>query len=146
MSSSSAEPIRTSNRLLAVVDDPAAADDVVARLVTDAGLAPDAVTVLRGDEDAGRLEPRRSAWSRAMRFIAFIAADQAVDLAWYRAALHTGRAVLVLATAGPDERRAAVRVLRATGAHFVNHYGPMATEDVIPWRGDPPPVHWMHHR
>jgi hypothetical protein len=139
------EPIQTSNRLLAVIDDPADAE-AVARRLTEAGIDADAITMLAGPDDAMRLSRRPTAWSRAMRFISFIAADQAVDLDWYQAALETGRAVLVVATRGAEHRRAAVETLRRSGAHFVNHYGRMATEDVIPWRGDPPPVHWIHHR
>ena len=81
-----------------------------------------------------------------MRFLSFIAVDQAVDLAWYEAALADGRTVLVLRVPRADERRAAVAELRRAGAHFVNHYGRMATEDIVPWRGEPPPVHWIHHR
>ena len=138
-------PIPTINRLLAVFDHPAAADSIVAAL-TDAGLARDSITVLVGREGEERLTPRPGAVSRTMRFISFIAADQAVDLDWYRAALASGRAVLVAHVPDANLRRAAIDELRRLGAHFINHYGRLATEDVVPWRGDPPPVHWIHHR
>jgi hypothetical protein len=138
-------PIPTTNRLFAVVDDPGDADGVVASL-TEAGVPADAITVLTGSEGEDRITPRPTPWSRTMRFISFIAADQAVDIDWYRAALADGRAVLVVHVAGAELRRVAVDVLRQAGAHFINHYGRMATEDVVPWRGDPPDIHWIHHR
>ena len=83
---------------------------------------------------------------RAMRFLSFIAVDQAVDLAWYEAALADDRAVVVLRVPEAHLRLAAVDALRRHGAHFVNHYGRMATEDVVPWRGARPEMHWIHHR
>jgi hypothetical protein len=138
-------PISTANRLLAVVDDPAATDDAVAALV-DAGVQPDAITVLAGPEGERRITPRSTLWNRTMRFISFIAADQAVDLDWYRSALAGGRAVLVVHVPQGELRRGAIDALRRSGAHFINHYGRMATEDIVPWRGDPPDVHWIHHR
>ncbi len=138
-------PIPTLNRLFAVIDDPAMVGAVVAALV-DGGVPEDAIEVLEGPEGEQRLVPRRNPWSRAMRFISFIAADQAVDVDWYRAALAGGRAVLAIHVPGANLRRLAVDALRRGGAHFVNHYGRMATEDVVPWRGDPPDVHWLHHR
>ena len=142
---SATAPLSTTNRLLAVLDDPSAADDAVAALV-EAGLQADAIAVLVGPKGERRLTPPSSLWGRTMRFISFIAADQAVDLDWYRAALAGGRAVLVIHAARAEQRRQAIEVLRRSGAHFVNHYGRMATEDVVPWRGDPPDVHWIHHR
>jgi hypothetical protein len=137
--------ISTVNRLFAVVDDPAAADQVVAALL-DAGVQSDAITVLAGPEGERRITPRPSLWGRTMRFISFIAADQAVDFDWYRAALAGGRAVLVIHAPHAEPRRKAIAALRRSGAHFVNHYGRIATEDIVPWRGDPPDVHWIHHR
>jgi hypothetical protein len=138
-------PISTTNRLFAVVDDPGATDAVVASL-TAAGVPADAITVLTGPEGEDRIRPRSSAWNRTMRFISFIAADQAVDIDWYRAALADGRAVLLVHAPDAGLRRVAIDVLRQAGAHFINHYGRMATEDVVPWRGDPPDIHWIHHR
>ena len=137
--------ISTVKRLLAVVDDPAATDGAVRALV-DVGVQTDAITVLAGPEGERRITPRTTLWNRAMRFISFIAADQAVDLDWYRAALAGGRAVLVVHVPQTELRRDAIGALRRSGAHFINHYGRMATEDVVPWRGDPPDVHWIHHR
>jgi hypothetical protein len=104
--------------------------------------------VLQGTEDLRRFgaRVRGTGLTRALRFLSFIAVDQAVDLAWYEAALAHGRAVLVLRVPRSDRRRAVVAVLRAAGAHFINHYGRMATEDIAPWRGTPPDVHWIHHR
>jgi hypothetical protein len=142
-----AADIAVVNRLLAVLDDPTAADQVRDRLSV-AGVTPGDVVVLHGDEGLERFRAsvRGGVWRRTIRFLSFIAADQAVDMAWYEAALSDGRAVLVVRAPGAELRRRSVAALRRAGAHFVNHYGRLATVDIAPWRGPPPPVHWVHHR
>jgi hypothetical protein len=142
-----AADIAVVNRLLAVLDDPTATGPVRDQL-SAAGVPPEDVVVLHGHEDLERFRAsvRGGAWRRTIRFLSFIAADQAVDMAWYEAALSDGRAILVMRVPGTELRHRAVAALRRAGAHFVNHYGRLATVDIAPWRGPPPPVHWVHHR
>ena len=136
----------TTNRLMAVLDTAEAAAAAIAALGRE-GFGGDAVLVLRGDEDADRIDSLGNAggaWTRARRLLSFTLADQAVDLAVYVAALRDGRTVLsVLAPAG-DARERARRALTGAGAHFVNFFGRFATEDVVPWRGRELPLPpWM---
>jgi hypothetical protein len=136
----------TTDRLFAVLDDPEAADTVARRLV-DSGLAADRVTLLRGDGAASWIEAAsRGAWGVLSRAIAYMAADQAVDMATYQAALRDGRAVLMLHVTDRAERERAIDCLERAGAHFMNHYGRFATEDISRWRGQPPEVPWHQHR
>ena len=129
----------TTNRLMAVLDTPEAAGDATAALARE-GFAGDAVLVLRGGQDADRIDSLGNAggaWVRARRLLSFTIADQMVDLAVYVAALRDGRTVLSVRVAGDreGERERAKRALADTGAHFVNFFGRFATEEIVPWRG-----------
>jgi|SRR5919112_234997 urease gamma subunit len=137
------EKVVTVHRLMAVLDQPEAA--VLAReaLVRE-GFAPDTVTVLQGDRDADRIDsfgkasgPLRKLW----RVVQFIQTDQMVDLVVYEAALRDGRAVITVHTPRAPEREGAKRVLAAAGAHFMNFFGRVSTEDISRWRGKELPLH-----
>jgi len=127
----------TTNRLMAVVDAPDAAESAAAALGR-AGFAGDAVLVLRGDRDADRIDSMGKVGgglARVRRLLSFTLADQMVDLAVYEAALRDGRTVFsVLARDDADKDRAR-QALAGAGAHFMNFFGRFATEDVAPWRG-----------
>jgi hypothetical protein len=127
----------TTNRLMAVLDTAEAAAAAIAALGRE-GFGGDAVLVLRGDEDADRIDSLGNAggaWTRARRLLSFTLADQVVDLAVYVAALRDGRTVLSVLAPGGDRRERARRALVGAGAHFLNFFGRFATEDVAPWRG-----------
>ena len=127
----------TTNRLMGVLDTSEAADDATAALARE-GFTGDAVLVLRGDQDAGRIDSLGNAggrWARVRRLLSFTIADQMVDLAVYVAALRDGRTVVSVRVAGGGERERAKRALAGAGAHFVNFFGRFATEDIVPWRG-----------
>jgi hypothetical protein len=130
------------NRLMAVVDTAGAATTATAALAR-AGFAADAVTVLRGEEDADRIDSLGKVggrWARARRLLSFTVMDQMVDLAVYEAALRDGRAVIGVRTGDGREKELAKRELAAAGAHFMNFFGRFATEDVSPWRGPQLPL------
>jgi hypothetical protein len=138
-SDESAARLDPTNRLLAVIDDPRQADAVRVSLAA-AGIPADGVEVLTGALAAERLDPLGKSggwWLRVKRVVGFTQADQSVDLALYAAALREGRAVVAL-RAPAAERDAAAGVLRTHGAHFVNFYGTLVTEEIIPWRGERP--------
>ncbi|HVM24401.1 MAG TPA: hypothetical protein VM253_03280 [Candidatus Limnocylindrales bacterium] len=142
------KPLPITNRLLAVLDTRAEADAAVEALTRTSVTAAE-VTLLHGEEGGSRLAAGRRAggrWARTLRALSFMAVDQAVDLAWYEAALADGRAVVMVHAADAERRAQAIAALRRSGAHFMNHYGRFATEDVAPWRGAPPAVPWTHHR
>lgn len=140
------ERLDTTNRLMAVVDDPEAAARAGQELREVCGT--DNAVVLVGQEGVHQLDrsgKRGGARTRVARLMAYIFADQSVDLATYEAALHDGRAVVAVRARGEDKDRA-LRCLVGAGAHFVNWYGPMATEDIVPWRGPQLPLPFHFHR
>lgn len=131
--------IITVNRLLAVLDEPAAATAAREGLLR-VGFTPDAVVILLGDEDADRIDSEgsvRGGWTLAWRILQFTQTDQMVDLAVYEAALRDGRAVVTVHARRPRDRDRAQRVLEAAGAHFLNFFGRLATEEISRWRGTP---------
>ena len=132
----------TTNRLLAVLDDDEAAAAATSALAV-AGFAPEAVLVLRGEEDARRIDSIGNVggrWAQARRLLSFTLADQMVDLAVYVAALRDGRTVVSVLAPSEADRRRAREALAGAGAHFLNFFGRFATEDVTPWRGPPLPL------
>jgi hypothetical protein len=66
--------------------------------------------------------------------------DQAPDIAWYEAALRSGRSVIGVRVNKEVDVRRAVDVLRGLGAHFINHFGWFATEEFERWHGTEPTV------
>jgi hypothetical protein len=127
----------TTNRLMAVVDTAEAATAATAALER-AGFPADAVMVLRGERDADRIDSLGKLggrWARARRLLSFTLMDQMVDLAVYEAALRDGRTVFSVQARDEGEKERAKRELAAAGAHFLNFFGRLATEDVSPWRG-----------
>jgi hypothetical protein len=132
-----ARRLAVTNRLLAVLDTDAAAAAATAALAAE-GFGAEAVLVLSGERDAGRIDSLGNAggsWARLRRLLSFTLADQMVDLAVYVAALRDGRTVVAVLAPGEDARARARRALAGAGAHFVNFFGRFATEDMVPWRG-----------
>jgi hypothetical protein len=132
----------TTNRLMAVLDSAEAAAAAAAALARE-GFTWDRVMVLRGGQDADRIDSIGNAgglWARARRLLSFTLADQAVDLAVYVAALRDGRTVVSVLVSGDAAKDRARRALLGAGAHFVNFFGRFATEDVAPWRGPELPL------
>jgi hypothetical protein len=134
--------VATVNRLMGVFDEAGAAT-AAARELESAGFPPAAVALLRGDADADRIDgaglvggPVRRAW----RLLQFTQTDQMVDLGVYEAALRHGRLVMTVHARGEREQAEAKRILIAAGAHFMNYFGRLTTEDISRWRGDELPV------
>lgn len=133
----------TVNRLMAVVDRPETATAATDALLRE-GFPAEAVTVLRGDADADRMDSlgkRRGRLARLWRLVQFTQMDQMVDLAVYEAALRDGRAVVTVHARRVEQRERAKRALAAAGAHFMNFFGRIATEEVSRWRGKELPLH-----
>lgn len=130
------------DRMLAVFDDPADAARAAAAL-TATGVPARDITILRGDEGAARLDGTGASHgrlARTRRLVSFTLMDQLPDMAWYEQAVRGGAAVLMVRVRGDERKAATVNILRANGAHFINHYGRFATEEIDRWRGPEPDV------
>jgi urease gamma subunit len=137
------QKVVTVNRLMGVLDQPEAAT-AARRALEREGFAAAAVEVLQGDRDADRIDslgrssgPLRKLW----RVVQFTQTDQMVDLVVYEAALRDGRAVVTVHAPRAAERERAKRALAAAGAHFMNFFGRVSTEDISRWRGRELPLH-----
>ncbi len=123
--------------LLAVIDDPARARTAAAALVA-AGFDAANVKVLEGataDGSLSDLPTSRGAMGELIRLIQFMSMDQTPDLRLYEAALDDGRAIVAV-HGGPRRRLLEARdLLAAHGAHFQNHFGRFATEELSRWQG-----------
>jgi hypothetical protein len=130
------------NRLLGVVDDPAAVTPIT-RALAEAGVPADAVDVLVGEagvDRLGRLGARASPLSRLVRLVQFMTMDQTPDFLVYERALRDGRAVLAVRARGRDGMLPAADVLRRHDAHFLNWFGRFVTEELTLWRGREPEI------
>jgi hypothetical protein len=136
------QKVATVNRLMAVLDDAGAVTAARNQLARE-GFAPEGVTVLTGDEDADRIDSLgkvRGRLRRAWRILQFTQTDQMVDLVVYEAALRDGRTVIAVHAPRMQDRDRAKRALHAAGAHFMNFFGRLATEDISRWRGKELPI------
>ncbi len=130
------------NRLLAVIDRPADGEAARAALLA-AGFGPDAVTVITRPAGAPSRVLRSSRGgvrARLRRAVQFMTMDQTPDFLVYEAALADGRAVVAVAARDREEVLRARVVVRAYGAHFVNWFGQLATEEFELWRGPEPAI------
>jgi hypothetical protein len=142
------QKVVTVQRLMAVIDTPEAAALAAGALVRE-GFPADAVTVLRGGQDADRIDSlgkMSGPWRKLWRAVQFTQADQMVDLVVYEAALRDGRAVVTVHARRAEERERAKWVLAAAGAHFMNYFGRLSTEDISRWRGKELPLHPILYR
>jgi hypothetical protein len=142
------QKVVTVQRLMAVIDRPEAAALAAGALARE-GFPAEAVTVLQGDRDADRIDSlgkMSGPWRKLWRAVQFTQADQMVDLVVYEAALRDGRAVVTVHARRFEERERARRVLAAAGAHFMNYFGRLSTEDISRWRGKELPLHPILYR
>ena len=129
-------------RLLAVIDDPSQAERAVNALL-EAGSDRSAIEVFSGERDAEVFDAsgrRRGLWGRLLRTVQFTLMDQMPDFGYYEAAVHEGRSVISVKARREADIRRAVGILRADGAHFINHFGLFTTEEFERWRGREPDV------
>jgi hypothetical protein len=132
--------VNRGGRLYAVIDDADAAARAVAALI-ESGVAADRIELQRAEAAPGNLDEAPAGKpfrGRLRRAVEFMLMDQAPDIAWYEAALRSGRAVVgVRASREADVRRAA-DILRRFGGHFINHFGWFTTEELERWHGTEP--------
>jgi hypothetical protein len=130
------------NRLLAVIDDPAQAAAALADLRA-AGFTDRDLEILRGEEGADRMDGTGgvAGWlGRLRRAFDFTLMDQLVDFATYERALRDGRAVIMVHVHGDAPKQQALDALKGHGGHFMNYCGRFATEEHGLWRGPEPDI------
>ena len=66
--------------------------------------------------------------------------DQLPDFLVYERAIEDGRAVVAVHVADRTAMQAAREVLERFGAHFLNHFGRLSTEELSMWRGPEPEI------
>jgi hypothetical protein len=128
------------NRMLAAFRDPTLAAAAAATLRAS-GTPDRALTILRGEEGAGRLDGSGAVngrIARLRRLLSFTMMDQLPDFASYERAVRDGGAVLMIAVHGERPKRAALDAIRSQGGHFANYYGRFVTEELEAWRGPEP--------
>ena len=128
--------------LLGVIDDPAGAADAGDALMAD-GIATGDVRVLvgaDGREQLAGLGSRPNVLSRLVRAVAFTTMDQLPDFLVYERAIEDGRAVVAVHVANRTAMQAVRVVLERFGAHFLNHFGRLSTEELSMWRGPEPEI------
>jgi hypothetical protein len=129
-------------RLLGVIDDPARAREAVDALVAT-GVAASDVALLTGDEGRARLAnlgSRPNPLSRVVRAFQFLSMDQLPDFLVYERAIEDGRSVVAVHVPNRDAMLRTRVVLERFGAHFLNHFGRLSTEELSMWRGDEPDI------
>jgi hypothetical protein len=130
------------NRLLAVIDDPARAGEALAALAP-LRLPPGSAEVLVGDtgvDGLHHLGGAPGAMARLVRMFQFLSMDQMPDFVMYEAALREGRAVVAVRLAGHSAVPAVRGVMDAHGAHFANWFGHFQTEELSDWAGPEPEI------
>jgi hypothetical protein len=129
-------------QVLGVLDDESAAERALAAL-SAIGIADRDVQVYAGPADAARFDgtgARHGLLARLRRAVQFSLMDQLPAMAWYEAALRENRRVIAVRTASRAMTLKVVAALSAAGAHFVNRFGRLATEEFVRWRGPEPAV------
>jgi hypothetical protein len=130
------------NRLLAVIDEPADAAAAADDLRGGDGARPDIVVLTGADgvEGLHRLGGAPGLLARFVRMFQFMSMDQTPDFLKYEAAIRDGRAVVAVRPATRDAMLADRDRLIARGAHFANWFGRLSTEEFTPWRGPEPDI------
>jgi len=129
-------------KVLAVFDRSTDADRGV-DAVEALGIQSGAIERFQGAEDADRFDAtgqRHGPVARVLRTVQFSLMDQLPAMAWYEAALREGKTVLAIGTGRRPATLRVVEALKASGGHFVNHFGRAATEEFARWQGPEPNV------
>ena len=125
------------DHLMGVLPSSAAADAAIAELER-AGVAPDAIRVMVGEEAALRIDGRgthHGIVARLYRLVQFTQMDQAPDFRRYEGEARRGHPVIAVKETDPARRTAIRAILRPHGAHFTNFYGRFFTETLDPYIG-----------
>ena len=78
--------------------------------------------------------------SRLVRAFQFLSMDQLPDFLVYERAIDDGRAVIAVRVTSRDRIAILRPILERFGAHFMNYFGRLSTEEISLWRGDEPTI------
>jgi hypothetical protein len=129
-------------QLLGVIDDPEQGREAAAALAAT-GVPEPGVRLLVGEvgrEELANLGHAPNLLSRIVRGFQFLSMDQLPDFLVYERAIEDGRAVIAVHVPDRDAMLAVRVVLERFGAHFLNHFGRLSTEELTLWRGDEPDI------
>jgi hypothetical protein len=107
------------------------------------GIEAGGIERFSGADDADRFDAtgqRHGPVARVLRTVQFGLMDQLPAMAWYEAGLREGKSVVAVPTRNRSMTLDVVEALKASGGHFINHFGRAATEEFAPWRGPEPNV------
>lgn len=122
---------------MGVLPSPGAADAAIAELER-AGIDPDAIRILVGEEAALQIDGRgthHGLVARLYRLVQFTQMDQATDFRRYEREARRGHPVVAVKETDPARRKVIRATMRAHGGHFTNFYGRFATETLDPFEG-----------
>jgi hypothetical protein len=134
--------------LLAVIDDPTAAADA-ARELAAADVGETDLMLLTGSSGAQGLDGLGTSSgfiARAWRAVQFATMDQMPDFLLDERAAEEGRTVVGVRTSATIDRDQLLDILRAHGAHFINRFGSLMTEEIAEWVGERPTVPYYMQR
>lgn len=129
-------------RLLGVIDDEAQAREAVAALAAS-GVPGADIRLLQGTDGRAQLATlgsKPNVLSRLVRAVQFMSMDQLPDFLVYERAIEDGRCVVAVHVPDRDAMLRARVVLERFGAHFLNHFGRLQTEELTLWRGPEPRI------
>jgi hypothetical protein len=114
------------NHVLAIIMDSEDARDVVETL-NHSGFSPDDIGVLKGMEDAAKLDA--ASGQNGLLTSGVDMGDRDTDyIKQYRRALLNGRPVIAVVAKDDDDRNKARQILKTRGARFITFFGRFVTE------------------
>ncbi len=93
-----------------------------------------------GRAQLAALGSRPNPLSRLVRAFQFLSMDQLPDFLVYERAIDDGRAVVAVRVTSRDRIATLRPILERFGAHFMNYFGRLSTEEISLWRGDEPTI------
>ena len=142
MSATAAPMGYPTNRLLAVIDDPAEAASALAELKAAAFTERD-LEILRGEEGADRMDGTGevSGWlGRLRRAFDFTLMDQLVDFATYETSLRDRRAVVMVHVHGDAPKARRLAILQAPRRPLHQLLRPVRHGGLDLWHGPEPDI------
>lgn len=117
------------NHLFGIIDDTYLAETALQALA-EAGFGGEEIMVFTGEQGAERIDAEgteHGLFARLVRRVQHMTPehDQAVV---YQEAAKSGKSVVAIRADSNEEKERALGILRTNGAHFINFYGPLASE------------------